>query len=132
MPWRAHYAVMATIVQPINGHKIIIARPEEAVLELVEAKGLLAQIEIASASLNDYRIAIDTLGVESSMTVYDYWHLAVELNHYRHVFFEKTAIVCPPEHLELAEFFAHAAHFHGVPCRAFADLQDAMDWLIEP
>jgi hypothetical protein len=123
---------MATTVQAIAGHNIILATPEEAVLDLADAKALLAEIEVASASMKEFKIIIDTLDVESSMTVYDYWHLAVELNHYRHVFYEKTAIVCPPEQFELGGFFAHAAHFHGVPCQCFADLQDAIAWLIKP
>jgi hypothetical protein len=88
------------------------------------------EIASASAPLFDYEIILDTRKTESEMSVTDLWHLCAELNNLRKTFSRKTAVLCPLEQFDNAEFFALCAENSGLQVRAFTSFQDAIEWLI--
>ena len=122
---------MATNIRIIHAHDFIKATPEGR-LDFEDSKKMLMEIASASAHLADYEIILDTRKVQAVMSATQLWDLARELIKYHTTFSRKTAILCPLERFDLAEFFALCAHNRGFQVRAFTSIGDAMEWLIAP
>jgi hypothetical protein len=120
---------MATNIRIIRAHDFIRATPEGQ-LDLEKSKKLLMEIATASAPLVDYEIIVDTRKAQVEMSVGALWHLAAELSNLRKVFSRKTAVLCPLERFDEAEFFALCAQNRGLQVMAFTSFEDAIEWLI--
>ena len=73
------------------------------------------EIASASAPLVDYEIILDTRKAQTEMSVTDLWYLCTELSNLRKAFSRKTAVLCPLERFEYAEFFALVRPKQGLP-----------------
>ena len=119
---------MPTNIRIIHAHDFIKATPEGH-LDFEESKKLLMEIVSAAAPLVDYEIILDTRKAKAVMSASQLWFLAAELIKYRKAFTRKTAVLCPLEQFDYAEFFAHCARDRGFEIRAFTSLDDAIEWL---
>jgi hypothetical protein len=119
---------MAANIRIIHAHDFLKATPEGH-LDLEESKKLL--IEIASTAFlgGDYHIIVDTRRAQVEMSTTDLWYLAAGLSEHRKAFSGKTAILCPPERFDDAEFLALCAKNQGFNVRAFTSFEDAIEWL---
>jgi hypothetical protein len=99
-------------------------------LDMRASKAVLADIAAASAPLDRYHVLLDTRKSHVTMTVTDLWYLAEEMARRREVFDGKTAVLCPTEGFDSAEFFALCAQNRGLRVQAFTSFEDAIEWLI--
>jgi len=121
-------ATTSTNIRIIHASDFIRATPE-GMLNLELSKKLLIELASATTSLVDYEIILDTRKTVVGMSVLDLWYLASELSNFSKVFSRKTAVLCPVESFDRAEFFALCAQNRGFPVRAFNNYEDAIDWL---
>ena len=119
---------MPTDIRIIHAQDFIRVTPEGH-LDLEKSKELLMEIASASAPLVDYGIILDTRKAEIAMSVTELWLLAAELSQFRKAFSGKTAVLCPLEKFDYAEFFALCAKNRGLQVRAFTSFEDAIEWL---
>jgi len=122
--------IMPTNVRIIHARDFIKATPEGA-LDLAETTKVLKEIATASAHLADYAIILDTRHAHSTMSVTDLWFMAKEISGLGKAFQRKTAVLCPLERFEYAEFLELRAKNRGNQVRALTSLGHAMEWLIE-
>ena len=120
---------MPTNIRIIHAHDFIKATPEGE-LDFATTKKLLMEIVSASAPLGEYDIVLDTRKAQSGLSVTDLWYLAAELSQFHKTFSRKTAILCPLERFDHAEFLALCAQNRGFRVGAFTSFGDAMEWLI--
>jgi hypothetical protein len=120
---------MPTDIRIIHTHDFIKATPDGH-LDFERAKEVLLEIASASSALADYEIILDTRKAQARISVSDLWHLALELENLRKAFFRKTAVLCPLEEFDSAEFFALCAQNRGYQIRAFTSFEDAIEWLV--
>lgn len=120
---------MATNIRVIHATDFIIATPD-GVLDLERTRKLLLDVAAVSTSGTEHQILLDTRKVESTLTVFDLWHLAVALAQQRDAFSGKTAVLCPIDRFDRAEFFALCAKNRGFRVRAFTSFEEAIEWLI--
>jgi hypothetical protein len=120
---------MPTDIRIIHAHDFIKATPDGR-LDFERAKEVLLEIVSASSALADYEIIIDTRRVQTRMSVFDLWYLALELENLRKPFSRKTAILCPNEQFDSAEFFALCARNRNLQIRAFTSFEEAIEWLV--
>jgi len=119
---------MPTNVRIIHAHDFIKTTPEGQ-LNLERSKKELVEVASASAPLVDYGIILDTRKAEVAMSVTELWLLAAELTKFRKAFSRNTAVLCPLEKFDYAEFFALCAKNRGLQVRAFTSFEDAIEWL---
>ena len=101
-------------------------------LDLEATKKVLIDIAAAAPHPGDYEILVDLRKAHSRLSHTDEWYLAAELSKHRRTFSRKTAVLCPVERLDNAEFFALCAANAGFRVKAFTSFEDAIDWLTEP
>jgi hypothetical protein len=101
----------------------------EGGLDLKESRRLLAAT-LSATDLVGYELVLDTRGAHSSMSVTDLWNLAAEIGRVGGNLPRKTAVLCPRERFDHAEFFALCAQNRGFSVCAFTGFEDAMEWLI--
>jgi hypothetical protein len=122
-------ATMPTNIRIIHAHDFIKATPEGR-LNFEESKKLLMEIAAASRPMIYYEIILDTRKAKSViMSADQLWLLAAELIKYHAAFSRKTAVICPLEQFDYAEFFALCAQERGFKISAFTSLDDAIEWL---
>ena len=119
---------MPTNIRIIQSNDFIKATPEGQ-FDLEKSKKLLMEIATASVSLVDYEIILDTRKAHSKMSPTDLWYLAVELSNLRRAFSRRTAVLCPVERFDNAEFFALCAQNRGLQLSTFTSFEDAIEWL---
>ena len=120
---------MPTNIRIIQARDFIKATPEGH-LDLEGSKKLLMEIASVSAPSADHEILLDTRKARLEMSASALWHLAAELSNLRKAFSGKTAVLCPLERFDTAEFFALCAQNRGLQVRAFTSFEDAIEWLI--
>jgi hypothetical protein len=120
---------MAANVKVIHARDFIRATPE-GVVDMEAAERLLAEIAEATESLEDYEILIDTRQARGALSASQLWYLAKKLGTYRGTFLRRTAVLCPFERFDHAEFFALCASHRGHNVIAFRSYEDAMEWLL--
>jgi hypothetical protein len=120
---------MATNIRIIHAHDFIKATPEGQ-LDFEKSKKLLMEIVSASAPLVDYNIILDTRKAQTDLSAFDLWFLAAVISDLRKAFSRKTAVLCPLERFNHAEFFARCAENIGFQVRAFTSFEDAIEWLV--
>jgi hypothetical protein len=103
----------------------------QGTLAFEESKKALVDIATAAGPLTDYEILLDTRKVRSHLSTTDLWHLAAELATLGLTFNCRTAVLCPLERFDDAEFFALCAHNRGFNVRGFLSFEEAMAWLTE-
>jgi len=119
-------------IRIVHVHDFMKVTPEGQ-LNLEESKKLLVEIALASDTLADYHIILDTRKAHSVISVTDLWYLAAELsNNFRKTNFRtpKTAVLCPLDRFDYAEFFALCAQNRGFLVNAFTSFEDAYEWLM--
>ena len=83
----------------------------------------------------DYDLLIDTRGfAETLLSVIDLWELAEDLANAVHAgsakgFTAKIPVLCPPERLDLAQFYELCTRNRGLNVRAFTSIEDLFEWL---
>jgi len=122
---------MPTHIKIIHAHEFIKATPEGQ-LDLNESIKLLIDITYASDSMVDYEIIVDTRKMPTIMSITDLYYLAAELAKFSKHLLHKTAILCPIERLDYAEFFANCSQNRGFHMKVFTSYEGAMEWLLEP
>jgi hypothetical protein len=125
-------ANMPATIRIIHAHDFIKAN-SNGQLDLEASKQLLTELASAVAALVDYGVLLDTRKSHSELSVTDLWYLVAELsNHFREAFSRsyKTAVLCPLERFDHAEFFALCAKNRGFNVRAFTSVEDAHEWLL--
>ena len=120
---------MPTDIRIIHAHDFVKATPTGH-LDLEKSKKVLMEVASVCSHLVDYEILLDFRKAESEMSVTDLWYLASALSILREAFSRKTAILCPPERFDYAEFLAVCAQNSGLQVRAFTSFEDAIEWLI--
>ena len=120
---------MATNIRVIHAQDFIRANVEGH-LDFDISKKLLIQIAEAAAPMPDYEIILDTRRSHSELSVTGLWYLAAELSSLGKTYYRKTAVLCPLENFDQAEFFALCAQNRGLRIRAFTSYEDAMEWLL--
>lgn len=121
---------MPTNVRIIHANDFITATGE-GTLDFEESKKALVAIATAAGPLSTYEILLDTRKVQSHLSHADLWFLAAELATLNIAFCRKTAVLCPLERFDDAEFFAMCANNRGLLVRGFTVFEDAMMWLTE-
>ena len=111
--------------------KDFITATAQGTLAFEESKKALVDIATAAGPLTEYEILLDTRKVRSHLSTTDLWHLAAELAKLGLVFNCRTAVLCPLERFDDAEFFALCAHNRGFNVRGFLSFEEAMAWLTE-
>ncbi len=119
---------MPTDIRIVHAHEFIMATPEGR-LDFEKSKKQLHEVALASAALADYEIILDTRKAQSVMSAIDLWHLAAELSRLGESFSRKTAVLCPFEEFDKAEFFALCSKNRGFRIQAFTSFEDAFEWL---
>ncbi len=119
---------MATDIRIIHAHDFVKATPEGK-FDFERSKILLTEIALAASPLGDCQIILDTRKAQVEMSVTQLWYLAVELSNLRKDFSGRTAVLCPLDRFDDAEFFALCAQNRGLRVRAFASFEDVMEWL---
>jgi hypothetical protein len=120
-------------IRVVHAHDFIKATPEGK-LDFEETNKLLIEIVAASACLEDYNIILDTRKAQSTISVNELWVLASNLgSSFLKEFHmpQKTAVLCPAERFNHAEFFAVCANNRGFNVSAFTSVENAYEWLIE-
>jgi len=120
---------MPTKLQVIHARDFVRATPEGQ-LDLETSKTALANIVSISAALTDYHVLLDTRKSNVVMSVTDLWYLAEALSTLGGAFNTKTAVLCPTERFDSAEFFALCAQNRGLRVQAFRSFEDAIEWFI--
>jgi len=98
-------------------------------LDVEESKRILLQLAAIHPSSPHFEVILDTRHVQSLLSVQDLWYLAAELAKLRIIASRKTAVLCPREHLDYAEFLALCAQNRGLRVQAFTSFEEAIDWL---
>ncbi len=119
---------MATDIRIIHAHDFVKATPEGK-FDFERSKILLTEIALAASPLGDCQIILDTRKAQVEMSVTQLWYLAVELSNLRKDFSGRTAVLCPLDRFDDAEFFALCAQNRGLRVRAFTSFEDVMEWL---
>ena len=120
---------MTANVRVIQARDFIRATPE-GVADLKAAENLLAELARHANSLEEFDVLVDTRHVSGSLTAAQLWFLAEQLARYHGSFAHKTAILCPVERFDHAQFFALCAEHRGFNIMAFDNYEDAMEWLL--
>jgi hypothetical protein len=121
-------ATMSINIRIIHAKDFIKATPEGK-LDLENSKKILLEIASATRSYSDFEIILDTRKAQVEMSVVDLWCLAEELGNFRKAFSKKTAVLCPAEKFNFAEFFALCAQNRGIQVMAFTSFEEAIEWL---
>jgi hypothetical protein len=101
----------------------------EGELDLEQSTKLLMEI-VSATDLVNYEVVLDTRKAHSSLSVTDLWYLAAQVADFCRNLPRKTAVLCPRDRFDHAEFFSLCAQNRGTNMRAFTSYEEAMDWLI--
>ena len=124
---------MPTNIRVIHAHSFIRATPE-GTLDFEKTREIVLEIASTSLNMDDYDVILDSRKAQSILSVKELWHLATSLGStFRQDFSlpQKTAVICPIERFNHAEFFALCAQNRGFNVGAFTSFEDAYEWLIE-
>ena len=121
---------MPTNIRVIHAHDLIKATPDGQ-LDLNMVKEVLKEIASVSSPLSSFDVLVDTRKTQTTLSVTNLWYIAAELSDLGKPHSRKTAVLCPLEHFDLAEFFALCAPNRGLRVNAFTSFETAMEWLIE-
>ena len=120
---------MPTDIRIVHAHDFIKATVDGR-LDFDESKRLLVEVaSTTSTHPGDFGVLLDTRKAQAQMSATELWHLAAELSSLRRSFARKTAVLCPLESFDNAEFFALCAQNRGLQLEAFASFEEAMEWL---
>jgi hypothetical protein len=121
---------MPTDIRIVHAHDFIKVTPEGQ-LDLKKSEKLLLEVASVAADLVEYEIILDYRKAQMEMSVTDLWYLAAALSNLRRTFSRnKTAVLCPPDRFDNAEFFAICAQNRGFQVMPFTSFEDAIEWLI--
>jgi DNA-binding transcriptional LysR family regulator len=117
-------------IKVIHATDFIRATPEGKP-SMEKAEQLLKEIADAGAGLEGFHVLVDGRRVSGALTAAELWYLADKLVRYRRTFENKTAILCPVENFDHAQFFALCAEKHGFNIQAFTSYEKAIQWLLD-
>lgn len=121
---------MPTKLIVIHAKDFIKATAQDT-LVFEESKKALVDIATVAGTLTNFEILLDTRKVRSRLSTTELWCLAAELAKLGATFRRKTAVLCPMERFDDAEFFALCAQNRGHQVRGFTSFEEAMAWLTE-
>ncbi len=121
---------MSINIRTIHAHEFIRATLEGH-LDLDKAKRLLVEIASASGPSFDYDVIVDARKTQSELSLADLWYVASRLSELRKAFSRKTAVLCPVERFDYADFLALSAQNRGLHVNAFNSFESALEWLTE-
>jgi hypothetical protein len=122
---------MPTNIKVFGAKDFLHVTPQGQV-HLAKSLRVVEEIAAATANLDDFEVLIDVRRTKGALTPNELWTLAQQLLKHKRTFAHRTAILCPFEKFDRAEFFAMCAEQHGFNIQAFTSYQDAMEWLLEP
>ena len=103
----------------------------EGDLDFEASKKLLMKIGAAISPQDDYHILVDTRKAHSVLLPGHLWELARIISTCGETFRIKTAMLCPDERFERAQFFELCAHNRGYQVHAFTAYEQAIEWLCD-
>ncbi len=107
----------------------LIATPQGQI-DFPSSKRLLFEVASASADLVAQNILLDMRNAHSELSATELWKLAAEPGRRHSQFSGKIAVLCRLTGTSQAAFFALCAENRGLPVRAFASFEQAVEWLI--
>ena len=120
---------MPVDIRVIHARDFIKATPQGE-LDREESLAVLRAVAAAAAPPADFAILLDTRQATSQLSVADLWYLASEFARFPLAFRHKTAVLCPVERFDQADFFALCAANRGFRVQAFTAYEGAMEWLL--
>jgi hypothetical protein len=103
----------------------------EGVFDLRRSIEALREVVFAGAGSHDWHVLLDTRHAENRLSVADLWKFASIVADQLRSMSRKTAVLCPVERFDRAEFFALCAENRALRVRAFVSYEEAMDWLLD-
>ena len=120
---------MPTNVKIIDAREFVRATPG-GLLDYEASEKLLLEIAEASRDVEDLDVLLDTRNAMAVLSTMDLWALAQKAAMHGAKTLCKTAVLCPAERFDHAQFFGMCGQQHGLNIRAFIDYEHAMEWLI--
>ena len=92
-----------------------------------------ALLEVAEAGVGsvDGHVLLDTRHAEHHLSVADIWRFASIVAEQLRPISRKTAVLCPAQRVDVAEFFALCATNRALYVRAFTSYEEAIEWLLD-
>ena len=119
---------MPTHVQFIRATDFVLATPEGQ-LDLERSEKLLTSLASASELLVAHEVLLDMRGAQVALSATDLWKLAAAISRRHTTFPGRVAVLCLPNRVGRAEFFALCAQNRGFPVGAFTTFEGAVEWL---
>ncbi|HYH41914.1 MAG TPA: hypothetical protein VD867_08015 [Burkholderiales bacterium] len=120
---------MPTNVKIIQARDFIRATPG-GVLDLRASEALLLDITKASGPLPDVDLLLDARNSMTTLSTSVLWALSQKVAAVGATSRRRTAVLCPAERFDHAQFFSLCGERHGFEIRAFLDYEHAMEWLV--
>ena len=120
---------MPTNVKIIHARDFIRATPG-GVLDVQASEKLLLEVAEASSQVPDVDLLLDTRNTMTVLSTADLWALAQKVSNTGARSLRRTAVLCPAERFDYAQFFSLCGERHGLEIRAFLDYEHAMEWLV--
>ena len=120
---------MAVDIRIIHPHAIVLVTPSGE-FDLESSKRAMTEVVNYGDGQTDYDIILDTRLAKSLLSMTDLWHLAAHYATLPKATRCRIAIVGPPERLEHANFLALCGENNGFDTRGFAEIGEAMKWLV--
>jgi len=120
---------MPTNVKIIHARDFIRATPG-GVLDLQASERLLLDVAQVSGRLPEVDLLLDTRNTMTVLSTADLWALAQKVAGTGAKSLRRTAVLCPAERFDYAQFFSLCGERHGLEIRAFLDYEHAMEWLV--
>lgn len=120
---------MPVNIQVIHAREFIRATPD-GVHDREGSLKVLREIADVGAGLARYHVILDTRKATLMLTLTDLWFLAEGMAQMRGAYQGMTAVLCPADREDFAEFFALCASNRGLLVSAFTSFEDAIEWLI--
>ena len=120
---------MPTNVKIIHARDFIRATPG-GVLDVQASEKLLLEVAKVSSQVPDVDLLLDTRNTMTVLSTADLWSLVQKVSATGAKSLRRTAVLCPAERFDYAQFFSLCGERHGLDIRAFLDYEHAMEWLV--
>jgi hypothetical protein len=123
--------VVPVDIRVIHPHTIVLVTPSGE-YDLEASKHTMTDVVAYGDGQTDYDVILDAQHVKSLLSIADLWHLAAHYATLPSASHRRIAIVVPPKRLERANFLALCGENNGFDTRGFAEVSDALMWLVGP
>jgi len=121
---------MPTTIRVVKAHEFLHVKAE-GVFDFPRSIEALLGVVCVGGGGQDWHVLLDTRHADVRLSVADLWKFASIVVEQLRPISRKTAVLCPAERFDRAEFFALCAVNRALYVRAFTSYEDAMEWLLE-